>query len=196
MHPPWGYIWKHTQEKSQTNATNVTMHPLGQALWGYIWKHTQEKSQTNATNKTMHSLGQPIWGGIWKHTEKKIWTNDSRVTLHPPSDKCFNEYLFRIQNRVSCSLCLWWTNLCGKNLDRRNEKTSFKCIYWSWQTALKINYFFSVLTINVFSNCILIMYFEIYLLNVFWNIFFSFIPKMYFRNVFLKRCLIKKEYGE
>ena len=54
MHPQrqaiWGNIWKHTVEKSQTNATSVTLYLLGQTSWGHIWKRTVEKSQTNASN--------------------------------------------------------------------------------------------------------------------------------------------------
>ena len=79
----WGRIWKHSGEKSnkcnncdfassyvsglrkhlectvaksQTNATNVTLHSLRQAIWGRIWKHTVEKSQRNAKNVTLHLL--------------------------------------------------------------------------------------------------------------------------------------------
>ena len=48
----WRNVWKHTVEKSQTNATNETMHPLGQAIWGDIWKDTVEKIQRNVTNVT------------------------------------------------------------------------------------------------------------------------------------------------
>ena len=77
----WGLIWKRTVEKSQTNATNVNMHPVMQALWGHIWKHTVEKSQTNATNVTMPLLRQAIWGNIWKRTVEKSQTNATNVTL-------------------------------------------------------------------------------------------------------------------
>ena len=38
--------------KSQTNVTNVTMHPHRQAIWGDIWKDTVEKIQRNVTNVT------------------------------------------------------------------------------------------------------------------------------------------------
>ena len=67
----WGHIWKCTVEKSQTNATNVTLHLLGQVIWGDIWKHTLEKSQINAINVTLHPHRQAIWGGIWKHIVEK-----------------------------------------------------------------------------------------------------------------------------
>ena len=30
--------FRHMAEKSQTNATSVTMHPLRKAIWEYIWK--------------------------------------------------------------------------------------------------------------------------------------------------------------
>ena len=36
-----------TVGKSQTNVSNVTMHPHSQAIWGHIWKHTLEKNQMN-----------------------------------------------------------------------------------------------------------------------------------------------------
>ena len=68
-------------EKSQTNATNVTLHPLGQAIWGHIWKHTVEKSQTNVTNATMPLLMQVIWGSTW--TVEKSQTNANSVTFCP-----------------------------------------------------------------------------------------------------------------
>ena len=68
----WGHIWKRTVEKSQTNATNVTMPLPLQAILGDIWKHTLEKSQTYATNVTMHPIRQAIWGDIWKRTVEKV----------------------------------------------------------------------------------------------------------------------------
>ena len=50
--------WESKQmEISQTSATNVNMHPLGQAIWGDIWKHTLEKTQTDATNATSSEAG-------------------------------------------------------------------------------------------------------------------------------------------
>ena len=36
-----------------------------EAIWGYIWKHTVEKSQTNVTDVTMPLLMQAIWGDTW-----------------------------------------------------------------------------------------------------------------------------------
>ena len=33
---------KHTVGKSQTNATNVTLHLLKQAIWGHIWKPSED----------------------------------------------------------------------------------------------------------------------------------------------------------
>ena len=57
----WGHIWKRTVDKSQTSATNVTMHLLVQAIWEDIWRLTVEKSQTNATSVI---LG-PHWRAIW-----------------------------------------------------------------------------------------------------------------------------------
>ena len=58
-------------EKSQTNATNVTMPLLMHSVWGDIWKCTPEKSHTNATNVTMPLFMQAIRGDILKCTLKK-----------------------------------------------------------------------------------------------------------------------------
>ena len=70
-----GNIWEHTVEKSQTNATSVTLHLLMQAIWGLIWKHTLGKKRSNATIVIMHPLRDVIWGDIWKPTTKhKILT--------------------------------------------------------------------------------------------------------------------------
>ena len=70
-----------TVGKSQTNVTNVTMHPHSQAIWGHIWKHTLEKSRTNATNVIMPLLMQAIWGDIWRHTVEKSQINATSVTM-------------------------------------------------------------------------------------------------------------------
>ena len=51
------HIWKHTVS---TNATNVILYILKQVIWGNIWKDAAEKSQTNATNLTMALLQQNI----------------------------------------------------------------------------------------------------------------------------------------
>ena len=48
----WGNIWKRIVEKSQTSATSVTMHPLGQTILRGIWRHTAGKSQTNQCDFT------------------------------------------------------------------------------------------------------------------------------------------------
>ena len=42
--------------------THVTLPLLAENIWGHFWKHTVEKSQTNATNVTLHLLGHAIWG--------------------------------------------------------------------------------------------------------------------------------------
>ena len=70
-----GDIWKRTAEKSQTNAINVTMYLLRQAVWGDIWKCTVEKSQTNATNVTLPLFGQTFWRHIWERTVEKSQIN-------------------------------------------------------------------------------------------------------------------------
>ena len=95
MQPVWIY-----QEKRQTNATNVSLHPFRQAIWGLIWKSIVEKtqsskfsvsmhplrhlkmhSQTNVTSVTIHPLRQVIWGHILKHTQENRQTNAPSVNM-------------------------------------------------------------------------------------------------------------------
>ena len=57
---------KERQTIRKTNATNVTMHPLMQAIWRGILKHTGEKSHTNATSVAMHPFVQANWWHTWK----------------------------------------------------------------------------------------------------------------------------------
>ena len=56
-------IWIFLEERL-TNATNVTLHLLRQAIWGHIWNYTVGKSQTNVTSVTLHPHWQAIWGYI------------------------------------------------------------------------------------------------------------------------------------
>ena len=43
-------------EKSQTNATSVTLHPQRQAIWGNIWKHTLKVEQIKPGHETRVTL--------------------------------------------------------------------------------------------------------------------------------------------
>ena len=79
----WGHIWKHTVEKSQTNVTNVTLYPLMYPIWRHIWKHTMEKSRTTAISVFINLLVQTIWDHIWKYTVEKSHTNATNATMHP-----------------------------------------------------------------------------------------------------------------
>ena len=81
MHSVWRDIWKCTPEKSHTNATNATLLLLMQAIWGNIWERTVEKSHTNVTSVTLHPLVQAIWWLIWKGTVEKSRRNATSVTL-------------------------------------------------------------------------------------------------------------------
>ena len=78
----WSKCFEDTSENAEwKNATNVTFNPLGQAIWGFIWKHTVEKSQTNATDVIMHAQTQVLWGHIWKHTLEKSSTSATSVIM-------------------------------------------------------------------------------------------------------------------
>ena len=58
---------KHAVEKSQRNASSVTMHLRKQNFLGLMWKHTVEISPTNAISVTMCLPKQTISGLIWNH---------------------------------------------------------------------------------------------------------------------------------
>ena len=75
-----------------TNATNATLHPLGQAIWGHIWKRTVEISQKNATSVILHPLKQVVWELIWWYTIEKSLKNQP-VWICMLSGKQF-EYTF------------------------------------------------------------------------------------------------------
>ena len=100
-------IWKNTVEKSQTNATNATMHLLVWIIWGHIWRHTVEKNQTSATNVTMHLLMQAIWGHIWKRTVGKSHTNATNVTLHPVMQVLWGHTLKCTVEKVKQMQAVW-----------------------------------------------------------------------------------------
>ena len=79
----WGHILKSTVEKSQTNATSVTLHALIEVLYGDISKHTVEKNWTNAISVTLCLVGRITWGHTWKSTQEENRTNAANVTMHP-----------------------------------------------------------------------------------------------------------------
>ena len=63
-------------EFATSYASNAAMHTLRQAIWGLTWKPTVEKSQTNATNVTLHWWKWiwkfcPVLMGKWGKNIKK-----------------------------------------------------------------------------------------------------------------------------
>ena len=77
----WGYIWRHTVEKTQTYATSVTLRPLMYIFWGHIWKRSGEKLK-KCDRCDLHHFRRAIWTAIWKHTVEKSQTNITNLTLH------------------------------------------------------------------------------------------------------------------
>ena len=62
-------------------------HPK-QVVWRHTWRHTLEKSHTNATSVTMHHLGQVIWGQQVATVEVEVyhvWWEFDTYTLPPLS---------------------------------------------------------------------------------------------------------------
>ena len=68
-------------EKSQTNATSVTMHPFMQVIWGLICTNTAEKNRTNATSVNMHPLLRVTWNSTWRSIIRQK-TSRCKVNLH------------------------------------------------------------------------------------------------------------------
>ena len=69
-------------EKSQTNATSVTLHQSMQAIWGDIWKRTVEKNKTSVTIVTLHQSRQTnativtlhqAWLALWEDICNRVW---------------------------------------------------------------------------------------------------------------------------
>ena len=82
------------------------MHLIGKALWGHIWKHTVEKSLTNATNVTMHPPRQVIWGHIWKHTgERSNKCNQCDFTSSQAGNMCRHLKTHRGEQSNKCNQC-------------------------------------------------------------------------------------------
>ena len=112
-------------EKSQTNATNVTMHLLKQAIWGNIWKRTLEsnkcKSRTNATNVTMHLL--------WKCTVVKK-CNQCDYASSQAGDLRIHLKTHNGENSNKCNQCDYASSHAGylrKHLKLYTGKKSHKC---------------------------------------------------------------------
>ena len=95
----WGLIWKSTVEKSQTDATNVTMHHLRQAILGHIWKHKVEKSQTSATSVIMCLLDNTILkthtkvedNGHRRQSEGKWLRSPNKCQSPPQGNSCLRQ---------------------------------------------------------------------------------------------------------
>ena len=130
-HRIWGHIQKDTQEKSHTNATNVTMHPHRQAFWGNMQKYILGKSQTNAANVTMLAFRQVLWGSILKHIAEKIWRSapSNAVNL------CKQQFESTIKN-TNYKKCLF---LCNKQWNILRLLLTCLLSHSSWSdTALMV----------------------------------------------------------
>ena len=102
------------------------MHPLRQAPWKFIWKHTVEKSQTNATNVTMHLLRQAIWGDLLKYTVENLPKNatnaEGSLRIHlkthsrEKSNKC-----------IQCNFASSYTRALRAHLKRHSGEKSNRC---------------------------------------------------------------------
>ena len=142
-HGNWGDIWKHTVAKSQTNATNVTLHTLMQVIRGDIWKHTVAKSQRNATNVTMHPLMQALWWHIWKHTIKTKYHGKQQFEDLGTAKEMWMHILKNITHiwfwqkagnlRQSAKQMQILTNITHPDYDAGKRAQSFHYDKWYWQ---------------------------------------------------------------
>ena len=121
----WGHIWKIKVEKSQTNATNVTLPLLGQTIWGDIWQPIVEKSQTNATNVTLPLFGQTIWGHIWKRIVKTNLNKCSKCDFACSDPSSLKKWPFFIMSKTSHDLHKSITNIDSWNLNCIEYTNSF-----------------------------------------------------------------------
>ena len=125
-----GHIWKPTVEKSQTNATNVILHPRMQALWEHIWKLTVEKSQTNATIVTLPLHGQ----NSWQYTWKSMLQRDSKMVWKWKLlfDKCIKvnvqHYASQLKSvkHIQLKFVKFWCPVPYPNSDNLNENVKWK----------------------------------------------------------------------
>ena len=68
-------------EKSKTDVISVTMPLLRQAIWGHILKRTMEKSQTNATNVTLHAFENKQWRKFKQMSGEQMFYNQQPSQL-------------------------------------------------------------------------------------------------------------------
>ena len=86
--------------KSKTNATNVTLPLLRQAIWGHIWKRTVEKSQINAANVTLPLL----WHVIMRRHLKTHWR---KVKLKWHIESVTKQKLYILSLWMRIFFCKW-----------------------------------------------------------------------------------------
>ena len=132
MHPLmqviWGHTWKHTLEKSQTNATCVTMHHLRQVIWGHTWKNTLEKSRTNVTSVTLPALTQVLWGDILRDTDQC-----RKDKSHNYLSLCKSITNFEIRIPIDEINCFnFWRAKNSFGRDKINSQ-SFRCVEYASQ---------------------------------------------------------------
>ena len=134
MHLPMKALWRHilkdTLEKSQTNPTSLTLHPLRNTFWGDIWEHTAEKSRTNAISVTMHLLRQAIWGVIWRRTVEKNQTNSTIVTMHLllKAHICKHIYQRKVKQMQPVYFCIFLCRQFEETYENATQKFDFKII--------------------------------------------------------------------
>ena len=106
-------------EKSKTDVISVTMPLLRQAIWGHILKRTMEKSQTNATNVTLHAFENKQWRKFKQMSGEQMFYNQqpsqaSNLLRHPYLGANYTKLLWgrdlkllgKLHNFPGHSLCL------------------------------------------------------------------------------------------
>ena len=101
------------------------MHALIQVHWGHIWKPIVEKSQTNATNVTLPLFGQTIWGHIWKRIVKTNLNKCSKCDFACSDPSSLKKWQFFIMSKTSHDLHKSITNIDSWNLNCIEYTNSF-----------------------------------------------------------------------
>ena len=97
------------------------MHLLLQAIWGNNWKYTRRKSQTNATNATMHPLRHAVWGDMWKRTVEKSKKKCNQCDYVFSYASALRRHLKKHSGEVKQMLPVWLCILSGNPFEDTSQ---------------------------------------------------------------------------
>ena len=141
----WGVIWKHTAENLKPKKCNLCDFASSQTgnLRRHIWKRTVDNSQTNASNVNMHLLMQAIWGDIWKRTMQPMCLCPfplQKCNLCDFASSRANNLRAHLKTHTGeksnkCSQCDYASSRSGNSMTHfkmHSEEKSNKCNQWDY----------------------------------------------------------------